>query len=77
MTPLDSDSIGCDSSNYWASGVAIYEWTTDDLGIGPIQKIVLTIIAYIIGPIYILVELPKLKSITVDDNHISIKHLVT
>lgn len=56
---------------------ATYEWATEDLGIEPIQKIVLTVIAYVIGPIYILIELPKLKSVTVDNDEIEIKHLLT
>jgi hypothetical protein len=57
--------------------VTTYEWVTEDLGISLIQKIVLSFIAYVLGPIYILIEFPKLKSVTVDKNEITLRHLVT
>jgi hypothetical protein len=83
MTQTKSDNIGVAMVLFVtliitaAFTLATYEWATGEIGITQIQKIVLTLMAYVIGPIYMLIELPKLKSLTLDKNKIVIKNLLT
>ena len=57
--------------------VTVYEWLTGDLGLSIIQKVVLSSIAFVVGPMFLLIELPKLKSVAIDATRITVRHLLT
>ena len=59
------------------AGVVVYSWLEDDLGIGMGQRIVISIIVVVVGPVYMLVELPKLKSVSIDENEIMMTSILT
>lgn len=55
----------------------IYIWISSQKSIGLIQRILLTTISTIVTPLLWKVEIPKLKSITIDDKKITLRNLLT
>jgi hypothetical protein len=55
----------------------IYEWITLQKNIALLQRILVTIISALVTPLLWAIELPKLKSVTIDNERITFKSLLT
>ena len=55
----------------------IYEWTSPQGNIGQLQRILFSTISGLVTPFLWTAEIPKLKSVTIDDKNITLKNLLT